>query len=116
MKYVQSLCVQCLCSVLYDRVCVQDTRLADLVSVHGTNWASVSSLLVNRTPRQCADRWRRYGELLLQERSGTIVREKNRLAGGLPIKSTLTFQDPSFDATILHAAAAQLSHSSTADK
>lgn len=94
----------------------QDTRLSDLVHAHGMNWPVVASLLVNRTPRQCSDRWRRYGELLEQERSGTIVRQKNKLVGGLPIKSTLTFQDPKFDATIMHAAASQLGEMSSSDK
>ena len=86
----------------------QDTKLYDAVQEFGEQWVKVSSALVSRTPRQCSDRWRRYGSLLAQERSGEIVRDRNKRAGGLPVTSTPTFMDPGFDETVKAAALAQL--------
>ena len=88
---------------------LQDSALYNAVKSHGTKWTLVSVVMTNRTPRQCADRWRRYGELLELERAGDVLRDKNKRAGGLPVKSTLTFLDPKFDDTVKNAVKDQLS-------
>lgn len=39
---------------------VEDQLLKKLVNTHGTNWNLVSHHMIDRSPRQCRDRWMNY--------------------------------------------------------
>lgn len=56
-----------------------------------------------RSSRQCADRWRRFGELLEKEKLGEVTRDKSKRAGGLPTETVATFNDPTYDHLVAEA-------------
>ncbi len=53
----------------------------DYVQEVGQDWVTIAARMTDRTPRQCADRWRRFGELIQLEKQGKVVRDKRRRIG-----------------------------------
>lgn len=57
---------------------IEDNRINELVQIHGTKaWKIISRQMVNRTPRQCRERWKNY--LSPEIRNGPWTEEEDIL-------------------------------------
>ena len=59
----------------------QDSALYESVQSLGCDWTAIAARMTDRTPRQCADRWRRFGQLIELEKQGRVIRDKRRRIG-----------------------------------